>query len=103
MVEEATVGYVIYNAASKKAFSANVSGNYNSGVTLEKNASGGFDSVKDTEVWKISEKDADGNVTITDYAQGRKLSMDVQYNSTPFDKVNDKWELTAQENGSFYK
>ena len=99
------VGYVLYNNANKRAFSANISEsnkNYNAGVTLEKNAAGSFDKVKDTEVWKISEENTNGNVEITDYKQNRKLSMGAKFASTPFDDVNTEWKLTKQDDGTYY-
>lgn len=99
-VEETAVGYVIYNAVNKKALSSTASSNVNflSGVDLEEN----FKTVKDTEVWKVSEATEEGNVTIATYKDGKKLSMAAEKSYTLLDSVNATWELAEQEDGTYY-
>ena len=100
VVEEATVGYVIYNKEYKKALSSNSSSNANflAGVDLEES----FATVKDTEVWKINETGTDGEVNIVTYKDGRKLSMKAEKSDTLLDQVNDIWTMQEQEDGSYY-
>ncbi|BBF41665.1 hypothetical protein lbkm_0345 [Lachnospiraceae bacterium KM106-2] len=93
--------YVIYNPEYKMALSSTKStgnSNYNAGVSMSLNESGSFDSVERTEVWTVTKSDT--GYTIADQ-DGKKLSMDVSYSSTPFDKENDKWELSDVGNGMY--
>ena len=83
---------VIFNPANKKALSSVYSGHYNSGVDVTL-ADGKLTGFTDAEVWTLT-KGKDGYYTIAT-AEGKKLSMDTGYSSTPLDAVNDKWELTA--------
>ena len=47
----------------------------------------------DADLWTIT-KNTDGTYTIAT-ADGKKLSMDTGYTSTPLDKANNAWKVTA--------
>ena len=77
---------VIYNPANMKALSTEYSGFYNKGtdVTLTNGTLTGY---TEADVWTVG-VNADGTYTFST-SEGKKLSMDTGYTSTPLDKVND--------------
>ena len=83
---------VIYNPANMKALSTEYSGYYNKGtdVTL---TSGKLTGYTDADVWTVG-VNADGTYTFST-SEGKKLSMDTGYTSTPLDKANTAWNVTA--------
>ena len=83
---------VIYNPANLKALSSEYSGFYNKGtdVTLTGGKLAGF---TEADIWTVGVND-DGSYTFST-ADGKKLSMDEKYSSTPLDKANVDWELSA--------
>ena len=86
---------VIFNPANKKALSSEYSGYYNKGtdVTL---ADGKLSGYTDTDLWTVGITEKDGEKSYT-FSTGddKKLSMDTSYTSTPLDKANDTWKVTA--------
>ena len=84
---------VIFNPANGKALSTDYAGGfYNQGtdVTLTEGKLTGY---TDADLWTIT-KNTDGTYTIAT-ADGKKLSMDTGYTSTPLDKANNAWKVTA--------
>ena len=83
---------VIYNPANLKALSSEYTGFYNKGtdVTLTGGKLAGF---TEADIWTVGVND-DGSYTFST-ADGKKLSMDEKYSSTPLDKANVDWELSA--------
>ena len=93
---------VIFNTANLRTLSTEYSGFYNTAneVTLTKGKLEGF---KDVDLWTLTKNEEDGTYTIAT-ADGKKLSMDTSYTSTPLDKANAAWKITAVEakDGYFY-
>ena len=81
---------VIYNPANLKALSSEYSGFYNKGtdVTLTGGKLAGF---TEADIWTVGVND-DGSYTFST-ADGKKLSMDEKYSSTPLDKAHTAWTL----------
>ena len=91
---------VIYNPANMKALSTEYSGFYNKGtdVTLTNGTLTGY---TDADIWTVGVNE-DGTYTFST-SEGKKLSMDTGYTSTPLDKVNDAWNVTpAATENCFY-
>ena len=91
---------VIYNPANMKALSTEYSGFYNKGtdVTLTNGTLTGY---TDADIWTVG-VNKDGTYTFST-SEGKKLSMDTGYTSTPLDKVNDAWNVTpAATENCFY-
>ena len=84
---------VIFNTANGKILSQNpsYSGSYYNGGVDGTVTDGVLSGYTDTEIWVLT-KTADGSYTIAT-ADGKKLSMDTGFSSTPFDKVNDTWNI----------
>ena len=64
---------------------------------------GKLEGFKDVDLWTLTKNEEDGTYTIAT-ADGKKLSMDTSYTSTPLDKPNAAWKITAVEakDGYFY-
>ena len=91
---------VIYNPANSKALSSEYSGFYNKGtdVTI---ADGKLTGYTKADIWTVG-VNADGTYTFST-ADGKKLSMDASYSSTPLDKVNTAWAIEkAATDGCYY-
>ena len=91
---------VIYNPANLKALSSEYSGFYNKGtdVTLTGGKLAGF---TEADIWTVGVND-DGSYTFST-ADGKKLSMDEKYSSTPLDKAHTAWTLEqAATEGCYY-
>ena len=91
---------VIYNPANMKALSTEYSGFYNKGtdVTLTNGTLTGY---TDADIWTVGVNE-DGTYTFST-SDGKKLSMDTGYTSTPLDKVNTAWNVTeAATTGCYY-
>ena len=91
---------VIYNPANLKALSSEYSGFYNKGtdVTLTGGKLAGF---TEADIWTVGVND-DGSYTFST-ADGKKLSMDEKYSSTPLDKAHTGWTLEqAATEGCYY-
>ena len=90
---------VIYNPANLKALSTEYSGFYNKGtdVTL---ADGKLSGYTDADIWTVG-VNADGSYTFST-SEGKKLSMDTQFSSTPLDKANTAWEVSAAKTDGCY-
>ena len=91
---------VIYNPANSKALSSEYSGFYNKGtdVTVTGGKVAGYTKA---DVWTVG-VNADGTYTFST-ADGKKLSMDASYGSTPLDKVNTAWAIEkAATDGCYY-
>ena len=88
---------VVFNPANMKALSTEYSGFYNKGtdVTL---ADGKLSGYTKADIWTVG-VNADGTYTFST-SEGKKLSMDTQFSSTPLDKVNTAWNVlpAATEN-----
>ena len=90
---------VIYNPKYSKAMDASgTSGHYNAGKDVAI-TDGKMASVPASVIWDVTKND-DGTYCLSQ--SGKKLSMDTEYTSMPYDKVNDKWTITAQEDGTCY-
>ena len=93
---------VIFNTANLRTLSTEYSGFYNTAneVTL---TDGKLEGFKDVDLWTLTKNEEDGTYTIAT-ADGKKLSMDTSYTSTPLDKANAAWKITAVEakDGYFY-
>ena len=85
---------VIFNPANGKALSTTYNGFYNNGtdVTL---ADGKLSGYTATDIWTVGINEDDTYTFAT--SDGKKLSMDVSFTSTPLDKTNDTWKVTAVE------
>ena len=92
---------VVFNPAKLKTLSTEYSGFYNKGndVKVEDGKLTGFTEV---DKWTLG-INADGTYSFAN-ADGKKLSMDTDYTSTPLDKANNSWKLTAVDGkgGTFY-
>ena len=91
---------VIYNPANLKALSSEYTGFYNKGtdVTLTGGKLAGF---TEADIWTVGVND-DGSYTFST-AEGKKLSMDEKYSSTPLDKAHTAWTLEqAATEGCYY-
>ena len=88
---------VIYNPANMKALSTEYSGFYNKGTDVTMTG-GTLSGWTDADVWTVG-VNADGTYTFST-SEGKKLSMDTQFSSTPLDKVNTAWNVlpAATEN-----
>ena len=88
---------VVFNPANGKALSTEYTGFYNKGtdVTL---ANGKLSGYTKADIWTVG-VDAEGNYTFST-ADGKKLSMDEKYSSTPLDKAHTGWSIlpAATEN-----
>ena len=82
---------VVFNPANKKALSSVYNGFYNTGVDVELTG-GKLTGYTDAELWTVNRTES-GTYTFST-ADGKKLSMDEKYSSTPLDKANVDWELT---------
>ena len=92
--------YVIYNPGSGKAMSADATGTYyraGKDVTV---TNGKVTEPAEDLIWTVTSEN--GVYTITT-ADGKKLSMNADYNSLPLDEVNDTWKVEkAKTDGCFY-
>ena len=92
---------VVFNPVNLKTLSTEYSGFYNKGndVKVEDGKLTGF---TDVDKWTLGIND-DGTYSFST-AKGEKLSMDTGYTSTPLNKVNNSWKLTAVDgkDGTFY-
>ena len=88
---------VVFNPANGKALSTEYTGFYNKGtdVTLTGGKLSGF---AEADIWTVGVND-DGSYTFST-ADGKKLSMDEKYSSTPLDKTHTGWSIlpAATEN-----
>ena len=83
---------VVFNPANKKALSSVYNGFYNTGVDVELTG-GKLTGYTDAELWTVNRTESGAYTFST--AEGKKLSMDSSYSSTPLDKANVDWELSA--------
>ena len=83
---------VVFNPANKKALSSVYNGFYNTGVDVEL-TEGKLTGYTDAELWTVNRTESGAYTFST--AEGKKLSMDTSYSSTPLDKANVDWELSA--------
>ena len=83
---------VVFNPANKKALSSVYNGFYNTGVDVELTG-GKLTGYTDAELWIVNRTESGAYTFST--AEGKKLSMDTSYSSTPLDKANVDWELSA--------
>ena len=83
---------VVFNPANKKALSSVYNGFYNTGVDVELTG-GKLTGYTDAELWTVNRTES-GTYTFST-AEGKKLSMDEKYSSTPLDKANVDWALSA--------
>ena len=83
---------VVFNPANKKALSSVYNGFYNTGVDVELTG-GKLTGYTDAELWTVNRTES-GTYTFST-ADGKKLSMDEKYSSTPLDKTNVDWALSA--------
>ena len=83
---------VVFNPANKKALSSVYNGFYNTGVDVELTG-GKLTGYTDAELWTVNRTESGAYTFST--AEGKKLSMDTSYSSTPLDKANVEWELSA--------
>ena len=83
---------VVFNPANKKALSSVYNGFYNTGVDVELTG-GKLTGYTDAELWTVNRTESGAYTFAT--AEGKKLSMDTSYSSTPLDKANVDWELSA--------
>ena len=83
---------VVFNPANKKALSSVYNGFYNTGVDVELTG-GKLTGYTDAELWTVNRTESGAYTFST--AEGKKLSMDEKYSSTPLDKANVDWALSA--------
>ena len=83
---------VVFNPANKKALSSVYNGFYNTGVDVELTR-GKLTGYTNAELWTVNRTESGAYTFST--ADGKKLSMDEKYSSTPLDKANVDWELSA--------
>ena len=83
---------VVFNPANKKALSSVYNGFYNTGVDVELTG-GKLTGYTDAELWTVNRTESGAYTFST--AEGKKLSMDTSYSSTPLDKANVDWVLSA--------
>ena len=84
---------VIFNPANGKALSTDYAGGFYNQATDVTLTDGKLTGYTDADLWTIP-KNTDGTYTIAT-ADGKKLSMDTGYTSTPLDKANNAWKVTA--------
>lgn len=84
---------VIFNPANGKALSTDYAGGFYNQATDVTLTEGKLTGYTDADLWTIT-KNTDGTYTIAT-ADGKKLSMDTGYTSTPLDKANNAWKVTA--------
>ena len=83
---------VVFTPANKKALSSVYNGFYNTGVDVELTG-GKLTGYTDAELWTVNRTESGAYTFST--AEGKKLSMDTSYSSTPLDKANVDWALSA--------
>ena len=83
---------VVFNPANKKALSSVYNGFYNTGVDVELTG-GKLTGYTDAELWTVNRTESGAYTFST--AEGKRLSMDTSYSSTPLDKANVDWALSA--------
>ena len=83
---------VVFNPANKKALSSVYNGFYNTGVDVELTG-GKLTGYTDAELWTVNRTESGAYTFST--TEGKKLSMDTSYSSTPLDKANVDWALSA--------
>ena len=92
--------YVIYNPGSGKAMSADATGTYyraGKDVTV---TNGKVTDPAEDLIWTVTSENGVYTITTSD---GKKLSMNADYNSLPLDEVNDTWKVEkAKTDGCFY-
>ena len=88
---------VVFNPANKKALSSVYNGFYNTGVDVELTG-GKLTGYTDAELWTVNRTESGAYTFST--ADGKKLSMDEKYSSTPLDKAHTGWSIlpAATEN-----
>ena len=88
---------VVFNPANKKALSSVYNGFYNTGVDVELTG-GKLTGYTDAELWTVNRTESGAYTFST--ADGKKLSMDEKYSSTPLDKTHTGWSIlpAATEN-----
>lgn len=84
---------VVFNPANNKALSTDYAGGFYNQATDVTLTDGKLTGYTDADLWTIT-KNTDGTYTIAT-ADGKKLSMDTGYTSTPLDKANNAWKVTA--------
>ena len=91
---------VVFNPANKKALSSVYNGFYNTGVDVELTG-GKLTGYTDAELWTVNRTESGAYTFST--ADGKKLSMDEKYSSTPLDKAHTGWTLEqAATEGCYY-
>ena len=91
---------VVFNPANKKALSSVYNGFYNTGVDVELTG-GKLTGYTDAELWTVNRTESGAYTFST--ADGKKLSMDEKYSSTPLDKAHTAWTLEqAATEGCYY-
>ena len=91
---------VLFNPANKKALSSVYNGFYNTGVDVELTG-GKLTGYTDAELWTVNRTESGAYTFST--AEGKKLSMDTSYSSTPLDKAHTGWTLEqAATEGCYY-
>lgn len=91
---------VVFNPANKKALSSVYNGFYNTGVDVELTG-GKLTGYTDAELWTVNRTESGAYTFST--AEGKKLSMDTSYSSTPLDKAHTAWTLEqAATEGCYY-
>ena len=93
---------VIFNPANGKALSTDYAGGFYNQATDVTLTEGKLTGYTDADLWTIT-KNTDGTYTIAT-ADGKKLSMDTGYTSTPLDKANNAWKVTtvAGKDATYY-
>ena len=88
---------VVFNPANKKALSSVYNGFYNTGVDVELTG-GKLTGYTNAELWTVNRTESGAYTFST--ADGKKLSMDEKYSSTPLDKTHTGWSIlpAATEN-----
>ena len=91
---------VVFNPANKKALSSVYNGFYNTGVDVELTG-GKLTGYTNAELWTVNRTESGAYTFST--ADGKKLSMDEKYSSTPLDKAHTAWTLEqAAIEGCYY-
>ena len=91
---------VVFNPANKKALSSVYNGFYNTGVDVELTG-GKLTGYTNAELWTVNRTESGAYTFST--AEGKKLSMDTSYSSTPLDKAHTAWTLEqAATEGCYY-
>ncbi len=92
--------YVIYNAVKSKAMSATATGKYYRVGTTVSPVNGKVQNPSTDLLWNV--KYSNGTYTITTQ-DGKKLSMNDEYNSLPLDEANTTWKIEkAKTDGCYY-